>query len=116
MSEVGSVAGGTFCRGCGKPVVQSAIVCPNCGSAVHGSVGSGKSKTTALLLAIFLGFWTWLYTYKKDAAKFWIGFGVNMTFGLLLWFVLMGWLVWFGIAVWALIDVATKDESYYLDA
>lgn len=29
-----------------------------------------RFKTTAILLAIFLGPWTWLYTYKKDRWKF----------------------------------------------
>src|SRR4051794_31413280 len=33
----------------------------------------GKSKTTAVLLAVFLSFWTWCYTYKTNTAKFWTG-------------------------------------------
>lgn len=32
-----------------------------------------KNKTTALYLAVFLGYWTWLYTYSKDRWKFWLG-------------------------------------------
>jgi hypothetical protein len=32
-----------------------------------------KSKTVALLLAVFLGSATWLYTYETDKKKFWIG-------------------------------------------
>lgn len=25
------------------------------------------------MLAVFLSFWTWVYTYKKDGWKFWVG-------------------------------------------
>jgi hypothetical protein len=32
-----------------------------------------KSKTTGLLISIFFGPWTWLYTYSKDWWKFWVG-------------------------------------------
>ncbi len=31
-----------------------------------------KDKTIAIVLAVFLSFWTWLYTYKKSKKKFWI--------------------------------------------
>jgi hypothetical protein len=34
---------------------------------------SPKSKTTAVLLAVFLSFWTWLYTYNRNSWKFWLG-------------------------------------------
>lgn len=49
-----------FCRGCGKQVHESAVACPHCGasqSAVSKTVSSrdGKSKSTAGILAIFLG-------------------------------------------------------------
>ena len=30
-----------------------------------------KSKTIAIILAILLGYWTYLYTYSVDKAKFW---------------------------------------------
>ena len=33
--------------------------------------GDRKDKTVAVLLAVFLGLWTWVYTCKKDAWKFW---------------------------------------------
>lgn len=42
-----------FCRGCGKEIHESANSCPHCG-AVQRS-GSSKSKTSAALLALFLG-------------------------------------------------------------
>jgi len=42
-----------FCRACGKQMHQTAFACPNCGAPT--SQGTGKSKTTAALLAFFLG-------------------------------------------------------------
>jgi hypothetical protein len=33
----------------------------------------GKSKVVSILLAVFLTFFTWLYTYKRDWWKFWLG-------------------------------------------
>jgi len=41
-----------------------------------------RIKTTAVLLAIFLGPWTWIYTFKKDSWKATVGLAFN--FGLLL--------------------------------
>jgi hypothetical protein len=62
----------------------------------------------SVLLAVFLSFWTWLYTYKKDAVKFWIGLVVGLGLG----FFTMGItaiVVW----VWAIIDTAVKPDSFY---
>lgn len=42
-----------FCRGCGKEIHKEAVACPHCG-APQKTVGT-KSKTTAALLAFFLG-------------------------------------------------------------
>jgi len=33
----------------------------------------GKSKMIAVLLAVFLSCFGWLYTYKRNAWKFWLG-------------------------------------------
>ena len=38
------------------------------------------SKKTAIILAFLFGFWAWLYTYSKDARKFWICLAVNFFF------------------------------------
>lgn len=35
-----------------------------------------KSKTISLILATFLSFWSYLYTYKQDRGKFWITIGI----------------------------------------
>ena len=37
-----------------------------------------KYKTTAIMLAVFLHFWSWLYTYYKNKHKFWIGLGLSL--------------------------------------
>lgn len=42
-----------YCHGCGKELHISAKQCPNCGATILKS--NGKSKTTAGLLAFFLG-------------------------------------------------------------
>ncbi len=78
-----------------------------------------KDKTAAVLLAVFLSFWTWLYTYRKDAWKFWVGLGVTLGLIVLILptlfatlFILPFWA--FAVWLWALIDVATKPPEYYL--
>ena len=42
-------------------------------SQVHEPPSKNKSRKTAILLAVFLGPWTWLYTVSHDRAKFFIG-------------------------------------------
>jgi hypothetical protein len=39
-----------------------------------------KTKSTAVILAIFFGPWAYLYTYKKDVAVFWVSMGVQIFF------------------------------------
>ena len=46
--------GMVFCRGCEKSIHNTANACPHCG-AVQKSVGQGKNKLTAGLLALFIG-------------------------------------------------------------
>lgn len=63
-----------------------------------------RSKTTAVLLAVFLGLFTWCYTYKRDAWKFWVNLGLSLaTLGI---FIIVSW-------IWAVIDVAVKPDSFY---
>lgn len=45
--------GMVYCRGCGKEIHQSALSCPHCGAPQRAR--SSKSRTTAALLAFFLG-------------------------------------------------------------
>jgi hypothetical protein len=62
-----------YCPACGAGLVAQAVICPNCGSPTGTPFSGGKSKTAAVLLAVFLGPWTWLYTYRRNAWKFWVG-------------------------------------------
>jgi len=101
-----------YCQTCGNPVVHTAVICPRCGSAV--SSGGPRTKTTAVLLAVFLSFWTWLYTFKADSAKFWIGLGVGVGAFLLSPFLLgIPLLAPLGIWIWAIVDAASKPELWY---
>jgi len=131
-----------FCSSCGSGLVAAAVICPNCGAAQKGFNSSGgKSKTTAVLLAVFLSAWTWVYTWKVNAKKFWIALGLwvvqiviiaiaagnaaskitcNPTTGVCSYhassgagIVLIAWLISFGIWIWAIVDVSTKNQSFY---
>jgi hypothetical protein len=61
-----------------------------------------RAKTTAILLAIFLGPWTWLYTYKKDHWKFFPSILIDLG----------GW------AAWALLpeQLSSVVHSFWLPA
>jgi hypothetical protein len=88
---------------------------------------AAKSKTTSLLLAVFLSFWTWLYTYKKDAWKFWTGMLIVIIFlGVFFLQIFIADtnvvvvlassfapLVMMGVDVWAIIDTARKSEQWF---
>jgi hypothetical protein len=72
-----SVAAGVvtrFCSGCGRGLIASAAICPSCGTPANGlgTLRRGKDKTVAVLLAIFLGGWTWAYLYAKCSKQLWI--------------------------------------------
>ena len=105
-----------FCNGCGRGLVSTAVMCPSCGTSVGSAGGAAgiKDKTVAILLAVFLGHWTWLYTYERDSQKFWIATGL-WVLGLLLLFVFFGILPLLGIYIWAIVDVAQKPNSYYVN-
>ena len=97
-----------YCHSCGEPIKKEAEVCVHCGvrnSSAPIVQGPPKDKSIAVLLAVFLGFWTWLYTFEKDAWKFWTNLGLTVvTFGL--------W--WFVAWIWAIIDVSVKPQQYYV--
>ena len=63
--------GERFCSSCGTEVSPLVEICVKCGARL-GKTPSPKRKMTAVLLAVFLGYWTWLYTYKRNAWKFWL--------------------------------------------
>jgi hypothetical protein len=63
-----------------------------------------KTKANAVVLAIFFGLFSWLYTYQHDKTKFWINFCLSII-TLSLWY----WVAW----LWAIIDAIRRPESFY---
>ncbi|MBO0682666.1 MAG: hypothetical protein J2P45_05875 [Candidatus Dormibacteraeota bacterium] len=76
--------------------VQAPLVVP--------AVIEPKDKTTSVLLAVFLGAWTWVYTYKTDAAFFWINLVLSILTGG--FWVIVAW-------PWAIICAATRPQAWY---
>jgi hypothetical protein len=98
-----------------------------------------KSKTTAVVLAVFLGIWSWLYTYELNKKKFWVSVGIFGTLSLVFFirdsyfwyrrdlgieletpevvFTVVANAAWLlspiGLAIWAIIDNASKSSSWY---
>jgi hypothetical protein len=88
----------------GPPVVYAAPAI-YATPAIYAAPPIPKSKTTAVLLAVFFGFWTWAYTYKRDAAFFWINLVASfVTAGA--WWVLIAW-------PWAIICAAVRPSEFY---
>jgi hypothetical protein len=83
-----------------------------------GSYEKDKNKEVALLLAIFLSAWTWLYTAEKDWWKFlvslvvWIALAVLQVKTDLMPFILPPALN-FAIWIWAIVDVVIKKDEWY---
>ena len=71
------------CPSCGKLIKWEAVICTYCGLQVQElKVDINypryiehsypvKSKSTAVVLAVFFSFWAWLYTYRINGGKFW---------------------------------------------
>lgn len=98
-------ASGKYCHSCGKLIKKEAAICVYCGVPSSTNRAVAKSQSTAVILAVFFGFWTWVYTYKKDAWKFWLNLGLSIiTIGI--WGVIVAW-------PWAIIDAAVKPSSFY---
>jgi len=103
-----------FCSSCGEMIKKAAEICPKCGVRMK-SKESSKSKTIAVLLAFFLGMWTWVYTWKTDQYKFatvcflgviaWIA-AVGGSFEMLIFLSLGTW-------AWALISTLIRPDSFY---
>lgn len=126
-----------FCSACANPLIETAVICPKCGSPTAKynteTVSPGKSKTTAVVLSVFLGVWSWLYTYQVNKHKFWITLPIlTVLFVTLLLFAigasyyptdlernsrLIVARVWqilsLAFWLWALLDNATKQQSFY---
>lgn len=65
-----------------------------------------KIKSIGIILAVFLSFWTWLYTYKLDSGKFWAGLIISVFTG---WLIFPIFIVW----IWAILDTSLKDKDMY---
>ncbi len=78
-----------------------------------------KSKFVAVLLAVIFGFWTWLYTYKRDYQKFWICFVPGLILIALVFFfpdlLLLEELIAVGVWIWAVLDTLLKKQEWYRD-
>lgn len=104
-----------YCVTCGAGLVASAAICPRCGTPV----APRKSRTAAVVMAVFLSFWSFLYTYRSAAWKFWLGLGLDLgTYVLFLAvqgatgehqaaLAALFLLVSTGVWLWAIIDRAT---------
>jgi hypothetical protein len=64
----------------------ASIACNSIEKKWYLSEPKGRSKIAGIIIAIFLGPWTWFYTYPKDYWKFWLsiiicygvfGIGIN---------------------------------------
>ena len=142
-----------YCPECGIPIKRGMPSCPYCHSHIRRFVETGempehrtspspnsKDKTAAVLLAVFLGYWSWLYTYGRNKTKFWLSFGILSvlylvimvySFSLLISSLtyygytevffgesLLGLNIFvsilgFGIWVWSIVDNAIKPDSFY---
>ena len=109
-----------YCVTCGNGLVATAAICPRCGTPVSGAKPGqlgAKSRTAAVLLAVFLSFWSFLYTYRISAWKFWLGLGLivcsfilgestvyttHNPAGAIVWS-----LVALGVWIWSIIDRST---------
>ncbi|MBS1847643.1 MAG: hypothetical protein JST73_05145 [Actinobacteria bacterium] len=65
-----------------------------------------------MVLAIFLSFWTWCYTYRANAAKFWTGL-ILCCIGAMLSFLIIPLMLNFAVWFWAIIDATTASDSFY---
>ena len=127
-----------FCPACGNGLIVTAVVCPKCGSPVAGvATKGGREKSIAVIMAVFLSSWAYLYTYKYDAKKFWIStiagtapfivsviaftvYEISYDENVYIPAEAIGTLfsvVWFfaSIAIWitAIVVTATRDDSQY---
>ena len=66
-----------------------------------------RKKSTAMVLAVLFGFWAWLYTYRENAWKFWLGLVISVTCWWL--FFLPNLAIW----IWAMVDNGTKPKEWY---
>ncbi|MDA8398965.1 MAG: hypothetical protein M0008_02785, partial [Actinomycetota bacterium] len=66
----------------------------------------------SILLAVFLSFWAWAYTYRRDRFKFWVGL-VVATGGMFVPVESLGTVMVTGVWIWAIADAVVKSADWY---
>ena len=135
-----------YCWNCGRPIHRQAVICVKCGVSARGPslrIAGTKSKTTAILLAVFFSYWSWLYTFQKNKAKFFIGLGCQGLCLIICFMVYLGrtdafyyhrllntpvfgfgiehdtaslfmtFAISIGVWIWSIVDNSTKPEPYF---
>jgi uncharacterized membrane protein YvbJ len=108
-----------FCPSCAAPTTPFTEVCVKCGMQLPMQAiavkKSSKSKPTAVILAVFFGCFSWLYTYKRDKWKFWAGIAaVVAAVALLGIYITFTWTVVMVVWVAAIVDTVVKKERWYV--
>lgn len=131
-----------YCPACRKTIKRNSIYCIHCGVKVKDMIAkpakrnikiNPKSRTVALTLSFFVGFWAWLYTYEKNKIKFWICAGV-FTFFFFVNFIyscsiiladpnvlkeqnsvltIFIWILGIGFWIWSMADNGSKSKEFY---
>jgi len=91
-----------FCRGCGKQIHKSATSCPQCGARQKNR--NTKSKTTAGLLAIFLG--------NLGVHRFYLGQWWGLFYLLFFWTFIPGIIAFIEGIVFLASDQNKWDDKY----
>jgi hypothetical protein len=120
------LAGKSFCPSCANPTTALSEICVKCGRSLIQTaevqaaqpvqtVKPLKSKATSIWLAVLLHFGTWIYTYRRDNWKFWVGLGIwiFMIMTLAAHIGPLGWLMGLGVWLWSIIDTAKKPQDWY---
>jgi len=108
------------CPYCAEEVKEDAIKCKHCKEFLSNvntdkSSKASKDKTTALLISLFFGAWTYLYTYKNDKEKFFIFLGSFILLSIMFPFdyykLIPMCLFWVG----SIIETASRNQQFYID-
>ena len=72
-----------------------------------------KDKTAAVVLAIFLNYWSWIYTWKVNWWKWLVCFGTLFVLGFSIIGMILVFPVCIGFWIWAIVDNARRDKNWY---
>lgn len=76
-------------------------------------VNKPKYKPTAVTLAVFLGYWAWMYTWDKDWSKWLMGFFLNAGGMFLSLFWVWAIIVPIGVQILVIVDTAVRPRKWY---